>query len=152
MKKKTNNPHFDEVFYFEVGISKERVISWNTTLQIVGTASCSCCASCLLWRLFESTAQGEEVPGIRLAACWGSTMSLQPRCSEGEASRWALLLSSRLCTCLKLSPAEFWKRTFKNGILKRCVYIYTLSLACGFVSVPPFFPSQWEEGYPMGMQ
>jgi len=27
VKKKTNNPHFDEVFYFEVGISKERVIS-----------------------------------------------------------------------------------------------------------------------------
>lgn len=27
VKKKTNNPHFDEVFYFEVGISKEWVIS-----------------------------------------------------------------------------------------------------------------------------
>uniref|UniRef100_A0A8C3JSA0 RAS p21 protein activator 3 n=1 Tax=Calidris pygmaea TaxID=425635 RepID=A0A8C3JSA0_9CHAR len=26
VKKKTNNPHFDEVFYFEVGISKEWVI------------------------------------------------------------------------------------------------------------------------------
>lgn len=41
VKKKTNNPHFDEVFYFEVGISKEWVISWNTILWIVGTASCS---------------------------------------------------------------------------------------------------------------
>lgn len=29
------------MFYFEVGISKERVISWNTILWIVGTASCS---------------------------------------------------------------------------------------------------------------
>lgn len=41
VKKKTNNPHFDEVFYFEVGISKEWVISWNTILWIVGMASCS---------------------------------------------------------------------------------------------------------------
>uniref|UniRef100_A0A8B9R2T7 RAS p21 protein activator 3 n=1 Tax=Anas platyrhynchos TaxID=8839 RepID=A0A8B9R2T7_ANAPL len=33
VKKKTNNPHFDEVFYFEVGISKERVIIdlWNAS-------------------------------------------------------------------------------------------------------------------------
>uniref|UniRef100_A0A8C3M220 RAS p21 protein activator 3 n=1 Tax=Chrysolophus pictus TaxID=9089 RepID=A0A8C3M220_CHRPC len=33
VKKKTNNPHFDEVFYFEVGISKEWVIIdlWNAS-------------------------------------------------------------------------------------------------------------------------
>lgn len=30
VKKKTNNPHFDEVFYFEVGVSVGRTLSLGT--------------------------------------------------------------------------------------------------------------------------
>lgn len=42
VKKKTNNPQFDEVFYFEVGIAEEWLLKCNVALSTRANSSILC--------------------------------------------------------------------------------------------------------------
>lgn len=95
--------------------------------------------------------RGKKYPGsgwlpAEAALCRFSPGALKEKLQGGRSSRAAGFAFAQ-----NSARMSFGKGHLRMG-LKKDVYICTLSLSCGFVAVPPFFASQWEEGYPMGMQ